>query len=108
MTHVELSLFLAVDHVQTAVAQEFLARYCPHSKAIFLTRLGVFAALFILAAVALFFAGRRKADCGILDSPYRIAAFALIAFTAGSAALMLFGLSGCSGAPAEGLTWDWP
>ena len=108
MAHLEVSLFLAVDHLQSAVAQEFMARYCPHSKAAFLTKLGVFTSLFILAAVALFFAGKRVTDHRIIAPPYRIAACALLAFTLGTAALMLYGLSGCSGAPAEGLIWDWP
>ena len=37
-----------------------------------------------------------------------IVAGAVLLFALGSGALVLYGLSGCSGAAAEGLIWDWP
>ena len=108
MTHGYGIVLLAIGHVEMAVAQDLAARYCPHSKAIFLLRSSALFGAFVAAALALFFAANRRA----MRSPRRtqlfIVAGALLLFAVGSAALVLYGLSGCSGTAAEGLIWDWP
>lgn len=101
-------VFLALDHAQMAVAQDLSARYCPHSKLVFLARLCAIVAGLAVAGLAAFLAAHR----GRKRSSSRTALYALAAvvllFAIGTAALVLYGLSGCSGLPAEGLTWDWP
>lgn len=94
--------------LQTAVAQEFATRYCPHSRAVFLARLAACATVFVVAALAFLLGGKYTVKRGLVASPYRAVAYALLAFTLGSVALVLYGLSGCSGPAAEGLIWDWP
>jgi len=101
-------VLLALDHLQMAVAQDLASRYCPHSKAVFLSRFWVIFALFAGAALALFFAANRRAKRGSPAALPYIVAGALLIFAIGSGALVLYGLSGCSGVAAEGLIWDWP
>jgi hypothetical protein len=73
-----------------------------------LSRLGILLAA--LACVALlFFAfakfGSRNAQ---RKTTAYIAACAVALFAIGYGALVIVGLSGCAGATAAGLTWDWP
>ncbi len=98
---------LAVDHLRMAVSQDLSSRYCPESKAVFLTRVLALFAVFVAAALALFVANRRKKGESV-PLMLSIVACVLLAFAIGSGALVLYGLSGCSGAAAEGLLWDWP
>jgi hypothetical protein len=100
-------VLLAVDGLQTAVAQELSSRYCPHSKTAFLMRSCVLFAVFAAAALALFLAAR-SAKRPSVRTPLYVVAGALLLFAIGSGALVLYGLFGCSGAAAEGLIWDWP
>lgn len=101
-------VLLAVDQLQTAVAQELSSRYCPHGKAVFLTKLLALFAIFAAAALALFFAARRSTKGSSGRAQLYVVAAALLLFAIGSGALVLYGLSGCSGAAAEGLIWNWP
>ncbi|MFY9719729.1 MAG: hypothetical protein WAK16_08790 [Candidatus Cybelea sp.] len=91
-----------------AVAQELASRYCPHGNAVFLMRSGAFFAVFIAGALALLLGARRGTKRPSDRTPLYIVAGALLLFAIGSGALVLYGLSGCSGVPAEGLIWDWP
>ncbi len=59
-----------------------------------LTRLLVLFAIVIAAALSLFFAGYRNRRRPSGRAPLHI--------------VVLYGPSGCSGAAAEGLNWDWP
>jgi hypothetical protein len=101
-------VLLAIDHLQIAVAQDLSSRYCPHSKAVFLMRFLALFAVFAAAALTLFLVayGSTKRSSG--RTPLYIVAGALLLFAIGSGALVLYGLSGCRGAAAEGLIWDWP
>jgi hypothetical protein len=101
-------VLLVLDHLQTAVAQDLSSRYCPHSKAVFLVRSWALFAVFAAAALALFLAAYRNTKRPSGRRPLYIVAGALLLFAIGSGALVLYGLSGCSGAAAEGLIWDWP
>jgi predicted anti-sigma-YlaC factor YlaD len=94
-----------VDHLHLAVAHDLSSRYCPHSKAIFLTRFWTLFALFAAVALAVFSAARKRTSARM---PLYIIAGIFLLFALGSGALVLYGLSGCSGAAAEGLIWDWP
>ena len=94
-----------VDRLYLAVAQDLASRYCPYSKAIFLTRVSWLFALFAAVALAVFVAARKRSSNRM---PLYIIAGALLLFAIGSGALVLYGLSGCSGTAAEGLIWDWP
>ncbi len=98
---------LAIDHLQMAVAQDLSSRYCPHSNAVFLVRFWALFAAFAAAALTLFLAANRSAKPSGRTLPYVVAG-ALLLFAIGSGALVLYGLSGCSGSAAEGLIWDWP
>jgi hypothetical protein len=98
-------VLLAVDHLQTAVAQELSVRYCPHDKAIFLVRCLALLAVFTAAALTLFLTAYRRSSG---RTPRYIIAGGLLLFAIGTGALVLYGLSGCSGVAAEGLIWDWP
>jgi len=100
-------VLLAIDRLQMAVAQELSSRYCPHNKAVFLMRFWVLSAVFAAAALSLLLAAYRSANRSRRTSLY-IVAGALLLFAIGSGALVLYGLSGCSGAAAEGLIWNWP
>ncbi len=97
-----------MDHLQISVAQDLSARYCPHAKALFLMRLAALISVFIAVALAVCFAARRSAQRSSARTTLYLVAGALLLFAIGSGALVLYGLSGCSGAPAEGLIWDWP
>jgi hypothetical protein len=108
MAHGYEIVLLAVDHLQAAVAQDLSSRYCPHSGGVFLTRLFALFAPIVAAALALLFAANRRSKGGSVPTLRYIAACALLAFAIGSGALILYGLSGCSGPAAEGLIWDWP
>jgi len=100
-------VLLAIDNLQMAVAQDLSSRYCPHDKTVFLMRSWALFALFAAAALSLFLAAYRSTNrSGRM--PLYIVAGALLLFAIGSGALVLYGLSGCSGAEAEGLIWDWP
>lgn len=99
------ALGVLVDQLHLAVAHDFSSRFCPHSKAIFLPRFWGLFALFAAVALAVFFAARK---CTSDRMPLYIIAGALLLFALGSGALVLYGLSGCSGVAAEGLIWDWP
>ena len=101
-------VLLALDHLQTAVAQDLSSRYCPHSKALFLMRFWALFALFAAAALSLFLAAYRGTKRPSGRTPLYIVAGALLLFAIGSGELVLYGLSGCSGPAAEGLIWDWP
>jgi hypothetical protein len=101
-------VLLAMDHLQMAVAVDLSSRYCPHSKAVFLVRVCAIFAVFAAAALALFFAANRSTKRPSRRTALYIVAGGLLLFAIGSAALVLYGLSGCSGAAAEGLIWDWP
>jgi hypothetical protein len=100
-------VLLAIDHLQMAVAQDLSSRYCPHDKAVFLMRFWTLFAVFAAAALALLLAANRRAKRSA-RTPLYIVAGALLLFAIGSGALVLYGLSGCSGAAAEGLIWNWP
>lgn len=101
-------VLLALDHLQVAVSQDLSSRYCPQSTALFLTRFWALFALLVAAALMLFFAAGRKAKGGSAAPLLHIAACVLLAFAIGGGALVLYGLSGCSGAAAAGLLWEWP
>ncbi len=96
-----------IDGLQVAVAQELSSRYCPHSSAVFLTRFWALFTLFAVAALALFLGANLFTKRPSGPRLY-IVAGALLLFAIGSGALVLYGLSGCSGTAAEGLIWDWP
>ena len=101
-------VFLTLDHAQMAVAQDLSARYCPHSKLLFLTRMcAIVAGLAVVGLAAFLAAYRGRERSSSRTALYALAAVVLL-FAIGIAALVLYGLSGCSGPPAEGLTWDWP
>jgi hypothetical protein len=108
MTYGYSVVLLAVDHLQVAVSQDLSSRYCPQSTALFLTRFWALFALFVVAALALLFAAHRRTEGTPAARPLRIAAWVLLAFAIGSGALVLYGLSGCSGPAAAGLFWEWP
>ena len=95
-----------VDQLHIAIAQEFSSRYCPHSVALFLTRFWALFALFAVAALVGFARARARNSNG--SRLYTLIAGGVLLFAIGSGALVLWGLSGCSGPAAEGLTWDWP
>lgn len=97
-----------MDSLQMAVAQDLASRYCPHSKVAFLMRSGALFAVFAAAALALFLAAHRSTKRPSDRTPLYVVGGALLLFAIGSGALVLYGLSGCSGVPAEGLIWDWP
>lgn len=99
---------LAVDHLRMAVSQDLSSRYCPDDKTVFLTRGLALFAFFVAVTLALFFIPNHRKKGGSIPLPLCIIACALLAFAIGSAALVVYGLSGCSGAAAEGLLWDWP
>jgi hypothetical protein len=101
-------VLLAIDHLQMAVAQDLSSRYCPHNKAIFLMRFWALFAVFASAALSLFLAAYCSTKRPLGRTPRYIVAGALLLFAIGSAALVLYGLSGCSGVAAEGLIRDWP
>jgi hypothetical protein len=97
-----------MDHLTIAVAQDLASRYCPHSKTVLMMRgVAVFVPI-VLIALALLFAANRRERKGSLSTLLRLAGYALMLFAAGSAALVIFGLTGCTGTPAEGLIWEWP
>jgi hypothetical protein len=99
---------LAVDHLRIAVSQDLSSRYCPESKAVFWTRVLALFAVFVAVGLALFFVANRRKKGGSVSLLLYIVASVLLAFAIGSGVLVLYGLSGCSGAAAEGLLWDWP
>jgi hypothetical protein len=100
-------VLLTVDQLQTAVAQDLSSRYCPHSKTLFLVRSLALFGVFAAAVLALLFAANHaKHPSG--RTQVHIVAGALLLFAIGSGALVLYGVSGCSGAAAEGLIWNWP
>ena len=101
-------VFLAIDPAEMAVAQDLSSRYCPHSNAVFLGRFWALFAVFAVAALALFLTASRSTRRPSNRTPLYIVAGALLLFAIGSGALVLYGLSGCSGTAAEGLIWDWP
>jgi hypothetical protein len=108
MVHGYKVVALVVDHLRIAVSQDLSSRYCPENKTVFLTRgLALFAICVAVGLGPLFIANRRKKGGSV--PPLRpIVAWVLLTFAVGSAALVLYGLSGCSGVAAEGLLWDWP
>ena len=108
MTYGYNFVLFAVDHLQGAVAQDLSSRYCPQSKALFLTRFGALFALFVVIALTLFFAANRRRKGRSAAALLYIVACALLAFAIGSAVLVLYGVSACNGAAAAGLFWDWP
>jgi len=101
-------VFLAIDHLQVAVAQDLSSRYCPHSKAAFLAKLWALFAVFLATTLALFIAANRSTKRPSGRMALYIVAGGLLLFAIGGCALILYGLSGCSGAASEGLIWDWP
>jgi hypothetical protein len=101
-------VLLAIDHLQVAVAQEFSSRYCPQSKAVFLTRFWALFALLVVTALSLYLTAYRSAKRPSVRTPLYVVAGALLLFAIGGGALVLYGLSGCNGVAAEGLIWNWP
>jgi hypothetical protein len=101
-------VLLAIDYLQAAVAQDLSSQYCPHSKAVFLTRVLAIFVIFLATASALFFAANATTKRRSRRITLYIVAGGLLLFAIGGAALVLYGLSGCSGAAAEGLIRDWP
>jgi len=101
-------VLLAIDRLQMAVARELSSRYCPHSNAVFLVRFWALFAVFAAVALGLLFAANHRTKRPSGRTPPFIVAGGLLLFAIGSGALVLYGLSGCSGAAAEGLIWDWP
>lgn len=101
-----LRLVAGVDSLYAAVAHELSSRYCPAIRSVFFLRLGLSVTPLLIIALLLFAAGARKARP--VHAPANLAAYAIVAFTVGSSLLILYGLSGCGGASAAGLTWDWP
>ncbi len=91
-----------------AVAQDLSSRYCPHDKAVFLMRFWALFAVFAGAVLAVFLTANRSTKRPSGRMTLYIVAGAILLFAIGCAALVLYGLSGCSGAAAEGLIWDWP
>lgn len=91
-----------------AVAQDLSARYCPHDKAVFLMRFWTLFAVFAAVALALFFAASRSTKPPSGRVPLYLVGGVLLLFAIGSGVFVLYGLSGCAGTAAEGLTWDWP
>jgi hypothetical protein len=65
-------------------------------------------AVFAAAALSLILAAYRSKKSPSGRTPLYIIAGTLLFFAIGVGALVLYGLSGCSGAAAEGLIWDWP
>ncbi|HEY1884029.1 MAG TPA: hypothetical protein VGG51_13415 [Candidatus Cybelea sp.] len=108
MTHEYTIVLLAMGHAEMAVAQDLAARYCPHSKAVFSLRLWAIFAGFVAAVLVLFWAANRYPKRSLSRTQLYVAAGALLLFAIGAGALVLYGLSGCSGTAAEGLIWDWP
>lgn len=108
MTHGYAIALLAMDPLQMAVAQDLSSRYCPHSKSVFLLRCFVLFAAFVAVAVSLFFIAYRSHKRPGARAALIVAAGAVLLFAIGAGALVLYGLSGCSGGAAEGLIWDWP
>jgi hypothetical protein len=103
------TLVLAIlDRLQVAVAQELSSRYCPYDKVVFLTRFWSLFAAAAAVALAMFWAAKRSPKRAPGRTPLYIVAGALLLFAIGSGVLVLYGLSGCSGLAAAGLTWDWP
>lgn len=103
-----VKLFFAVDPLYVSVVNDLSSRYCPLDRTIFLTRLGILlAALACIALLFFSFAKFRRQNAQRKELAY-IAACAVAAFAIGVGALVLVGLSGCSGATQAGLTWDWP
>jgi hypothetical protein len=94
--------------LEVSIGQDFAARYCPHSKAIFMMRFGTLFAVFVIVALVLLIAARRRATRGFAPSTLYVFGCGLLVFAIGSAVLILYGISGCSGVAAEGLIWDWP
>ena len=101
-------VLLAIGGAEMAVAQDLAARYCPHGKTVFLFRVVAIFGVLLAAALALFFAANRRPAQSPGRARLYIGAGALLLFALGSGALVLYGLSGCSGTAAEGLIWDWP
>jgi hypothetical protein len=101
-------VLLAIDHLQIAIAQDFSSRYCPRSKAVFLMRFWALFALFVAAALSLFLTAYRSPKRPSGRTSLYIIGGALLLFAIGGGALVLYGLSGCSGIAAEGLIWDSP
>jgi hypothetical protein len=101
-------VLLAIDSLQMAVGQDLSARYCPHSKVVFLMRFWTIFAVFVIAALLPILAAHRSTKSPSGRAPLYLAAGILLLFAIGGAALVLYGLSGCSGVAAEGLIWDWP
>jgi hypothetical protein len=91
-----------------AVAHDLSYRYCPYSKTVFATKSLVLAAFFAAVALVVFVAARRRSKTGSGAYSLYVMAGAVLLFAIGSGALVLYGLGGCSGPPAEGLIWDWP
>ncbi|MBV8343763.1 MAG: hypothetical protein JO190_02090 [Candidatus Eremiobacteraeota bacterium] len=94
-----------MDPLHAGVAADFSSRYCPLSTALFLARFWALLSPVVAIALAALLAASMRA---YQRMPLIIVAGAFVLFALGVAALVLYGLSGCSGAPAEGLTWDWP
>ncbi|HEV3153705.1 MAG TPA: hypothetical protein VGZ02_07885 [Candidatus Baltobacteraceae bacterium] len=91
-----------------SIAQEFAARYCPQDKGVFLTRFWIMFAFAAVVALCVFFAAQRRRNRGLSAARLSIFASVVFLFAIGGAALILYGLAGCTGPAAAGLTWDWP
>jgi hypothetical protein len=101
-------VILTIGHAEMAVAQDLAARYCPHSTSAFSLRLGAIVAAFVAGALVLFSIANRYPKQSLRRTQLYVAAGAVLLFAIGSGALVLYGLSGCSGVAAEGLIWNWP
>jgi hypothetical protein len=103
-----VKLAVALDPLYLVLAKDLASRYCPVDRTLFLGRLGSLFAAFVLIALLLFVAARLARHNPQRKALIYLAASAVILFAIGSGSLVIFGLSGCSGATQAGLTWDWP
>jgi len=103
-----VKLAAAANPLYEVLAKDLASRYCPVDRSVFLGRLGISFAVFAsIALLLLAFATFGKQSSQRKALTYLVAC-AVAVFAIGSGALVIVGLSGCSGAYQAGLTWDWP
>jgi len=103
-----VKLFGAVDPLYDVLAKDLASRYCPVDRAVFLGRLGIGFAACVAVALLLFALATLWRQKPQRKAIIYLVASAVALFAIGSGALVIIGLSGCSGATQAGLTWDWP
>ena len=79
-------VLLAIDSLQMAVGQDLSARYCPHSKVVFLMRFWTIFAVFVIAALLPILAAHRSTKSPSGRAPLYLAAGILLLFAIGGAA----------------------